>query len=52
MPVPPKADEAVPESTQSRELDEQLDQTFPASDPPAMTQPGGGKHRAERVGQR
>ena len=27
---------------QSKELDEELEMTFPASDPPESTQPGGG----------
>ncbi len=39
-----------PPQTQDDELDDALEQSFPASDPPAQTQPThlGGKHKAKK----
>ncbi len=44
-PAPGKGDKPIKPLTKqekSDELDEELDETFPASDPPASTQPGSG----------
>ena len=37
-----KLREQKPKAEQDRELSRELEETFPASDPPASTQPGGG----------
>ena len=40
---PPSAPKPKPAKPQDDKLDEALDETFPASDPPAMTAPGRGE---------
>ena len=52
MPTTPKKESEPKQPTKAEEdknLDEELDDTFPASDPPASTAPGHGATGAEVV---
>jgi hypothetical protein len=46
----PKGDQKRQPADEERHLTEELEMTFPASDPPASIQPGGGVTGAEVVG--